>query len=135
VADCRDSAPSKGRKLNERDPRKETAPAPHSDEILSYGQQLNLLGDAFEVLPVLPKPGTQPDRLLRLLAGGARLTHLEILDATGSWRGAAAAHELARRGWQFQTRRIPAPTTECPNRAIAEYALCPSHAKLARGES
>ena len=119
--------------MSERPPERD-APAHDNAEIFSHGQQLNLLGDAFEVLPVMPKPGTQPDKLLRLLAGGARLTHLEILDATGSWRGAAAAHELARRGWQFQTRRIPAPTTECPNRAIAEYALCPSHAKLARGE-
>jgi len=122
--------------MSERAPNQETAPAPDSTEIFSHaGQQMSLLGDSFEVLPVMPKPGTQPDKLLRLLVGGARLTHLEILDATGSWRGAAAAFELARRGWQFQTRRIPAPTTECPNRAIAEYALCPSHAKLARGEA
>jgi hypothetical protein len=121
--------------MNERDPRKETAPAPHSTEIFSHaGQQLSLLGDSIEPVPVMPRKGTQPDKLLRLLSDGARLTHLEILGATGSWRGAAAAHELALRGWQFETRLIPAPTIACPSRVIAEYGLCPHHAKLARGE-
>jgi hypothetical protein len=120
--------------MTKRTPDQERAPATSDDEIIASGAQLSLLGDSFAVLPVLPRKGTQPDKLLRLLADGARLTHLEILDATGSWRGAAAAHELALRGWQFETRRIPAPTAECPNRAIAQYALCAHHARLARGE-
>jgi hypothetical protein len=121
--------------MSERAPNQETAPASNSVKIFSHaGQQMSLLGDSFEVLPVMPKKGTQPDKLLRLLADGARLTHLEILGATGSWRGAAAAHELALRGWQFETRLIPAPTIACPSRVIAEYGLCPHHAKLARGE-
>ena len=122
--------------MNGRDPRKVTAPVRHNTDIFSHaGQQMSLLADAPEPMPTLPRPGTQPDRLLRLLARGSRLTHPEIMAHTGSWRAAASAHALALLGWHLETRRIHAPTLQSPSRSIAEYALCPRHAKLARGEA
>jgi hypothetical protein len=122
--------------MNERAPRKVTAPVRHNTDIFARGAQMSLLPDGSpEPLPTMPRPGTQPDKLLRLLARGSRLTHPEILALTGSWRAAASAHELALLGWQLDTRRIPAPTLQAPGRSVCEYALCPRHARLARGEA
>jgi hypothetical protein len=121
--------------MNERAPRKVTAPVRHNTDIFSHdARQMSLLADEPEPMPTMPRPGSQPDRLLRLLARGSRLTHLEILALTGSWRAAASAHELTLLGWQLDTRRIHAPTIQSPSRWVAEYALRPRHARLARGE-
>ena len=121
--------------MNKRAPDQENAPVRHNPAIFARGEQMSLLpGGSPEPLPTMPRPGTQPDKLLRLLARGSRLTHPEILALTGSWRAAAAVHELGLLGWQLETRRIPAPTLQSPSRSIAEYGLCQLHAKLARGE-
>ena len=121
--------------MSERPPERD-APAQHNKAIFARGEQMSLLPDGSpEPMPTMPRPGTQPAKLLRLLARGSRLTHPEIMAHTGSWRAAASAHALALLGWHLETRRIHAPTLQSPSRSIAEYALCPRHAKLARGEA
>lgn len=122
--------------MNERDPRKETAPAPHSDEIFSHeaGEQLSLLPQC-ELTPVLPKPGTLAHKLLTMLTCGEKLTHPDFETVTGSWRLSAVVFELVLLGWQIESVRINAPTSDRPDRPIARYWLAARHVRLMRGEA
>jgi hypothetical protein len=122
--------------MNERDPRKETAPAPHNDGIFSHeaGEQLTLLPEC-EMAPALPRPGTLAARLLSMFARGARLTHPDFEVLTGSWRLSAVVFELALLGWQVESVRINAPAPDRPDRPIARYWLAARHVRLMRGEA
>ena len=122
--------------MSERAPRKETAPAPHSDGIFSHeaGEQLSLLPEC-ELMPVMPKAGTLAERLLAMFARGERLTHPDFETATGSWRLSAVVFELGLMGWQVVAERINAPTADRPDRPIARYWLAARHVRLMRGEA
>jgi hypothetical protein len=85
-------------------------------------RQLTFLPEV-EPSPTRPNPGTLADALLHMLADGARLTHPDFEELTGSWRLAAVAFELGLLGWLLTVERIPAPTPGCPDRTIARYSL------------
>jgi hypothetical protein len=124
--------------MNERDlPCKATAPAPYSDEIFSHesGEQMSLLPAEFDSVPVMPRTGTLACKLLAMLSRGARLTHPEFEVLTGSWRLSAVVFELALLGWQVESVRINAPTSDRPDRPIARYWLAARHVRLIRGEA
>ena len=119
--------------MNERAPRKVTAPVRHNPDTFSHaGQQMSLLDDAPVPMPVAPNPGTLAARMLDLLAAGAALTHPDFERITDSWRLAAWAHELNAMGWRILVERVAAPTPDRPDRTIARYQLDGHHAAAAR---
>jgi len=120
--------------MNERDPRKVTAPVRHNTDIFSHaGRQMSLLDDDRELEPVAPSPGTLAARMLDLLAAGAALTHPDFERVTGSWRAAAVVFQLGTLGWLIVAERIPAPTPDRPERTIARYRLDARQIEIARG--
>jgi hypothetical protein len=119
--------------MNKRDTRKEIAPAQANNEIFARGEQLSLLADSPEPMPVAPSPGTLAARMLGMLAAGEALTSPEFEDSTGSWRGAAYVFQLAAMGWLIVVERIPAPAPDRPERWIARYRLDRRQIAIARG--
>lgn len=96
-------------------------------------EQGDLFGAIPEPLRTLPPAGTQPRRVLELLATGERPDHADWYCATGSWRLAAHVHELKRDfGWPVQSTKVPAPDRQCPGRAIARYWLKQDDVQRAR---
>lgn len=94
--------------------RKDTAPE----------EQGGLFGAIPEPLRTLPPAGTQPRRVLALLAEGERPDHADWYHETGSWRLAAHVGRLVHEfGWPVQSTEVPAPTRRCPGRVIARYWL------------
>ena len=119
--------------MNERDPRKVTAPVRHNPAIFSHaGQQMSLLDDAPEPMPVAPNPGTLAEKMLAMLATGAAVTSPIFEDATGSWRGASYVCALGKMGWLIHAERIPAPAPDSPERWIARYKLYARQIAIAR---
>jgi hypothetical protein len=119
--------------MNGREPRQESATAPRSPESVAYepGEQMALLPEV-EQPPQLPRRGTLAHRLLLIFINGARLTHPEFQERTGSWRLAAVVFELGLLGWKVHAVLIPAPTDANQNRSIARYWLAPRHVRLAQ---
>jgi hypothetical protein len=119
--------------MSERDPIQVTAPAQNNSSIIARGEQLSLLADSPEPMPVAPSPGTLAARMLGMLAAGEALTSPEFEDRTGSWRGAAYVFQLAAMGWLIVVERIPAPAPDRPERWIARYRLDRRQIAIARG--
>ena len=119
--------------MNGREPRQESATVPCSPESVAYepGEQMALLPEV-EQPPQLPGRGTLAHRLLLMFASGARLTHPDFQERTGSWRLAAVVFELGLLGWSVHAVRIPAPTADNPDRSVARYWLAARHVRLAQ---
>lgn len=96
-------------------------------------EQGDLFGAIPEPLRTLPKAGTQPRRVLELLATGERPDHADWYHATGSWRLAAHVGRLVHEyAWPVQGSDIPAPTADCPGRTISRYWLKTEDVQRAR---
>ena len=84
----------------------------------------DLFGDIPEQPRTLPPRGTQPRRVLELLATGETPDHADWYALSGSWRLAAHVGELRKdHGWPVQTRDVLAPSAAHPGRTIARYWL------------
>jgi hypothetical protein len=111
--------------MSDRTPRYERAAAACDGPAIIARRdprQLTFLPEV-DPAPTRPNPGTLADVLVRMLADGARLTHPDFEELTGSWRLAAVAFELGLLGWPLTVERIPAPTPERPDRSIARYSF------------
>ena len=75
--------------------------------------------------PSWPKHATKLADALDLLLSGKRITHRDFIDCGGGWRLAAYIHELKKDlgWWPIEAQEIPAPSVNCPTRAIAEYRM------------
>ncbi|NRT55896.1 hypothetical protein [Sphaerotilus uruguayifluvii] len=103
--------------------RKDTAPENQGD----------LFGAIPEPLRTLPPAGTQPRRVLALLAEGERPDHADWYHETGSWRLAAHVGRLVHEfGWPVQSTEVLAPSRACPGRTIARYWLKQDDVQRAR---
>jgi hypothetical protein len=111
--------------MNGRDPRQEPATVPNNSAMMAYeaGEQLPLMPE-LEPLPLAPKPGTHPHRVLRMLAQGRSLDHRDYIAETDSWRLAAYVETLKNKlGWPVLVSETAAPCEAAPNRYIAVYSL------------
>jgi len=73
--------------------------------------------------PTWPQPGTLAARALDIFMRGESLTHPQFEAVSFSWRLSHVVYALKDLGWPVESRDIPAPTFENPNRCIACYRL------------
>lgn len=77
--------------------------------------------------PTWPRRGTLAERALGMLLDGRGIDHPTFEAEAGSWRLAAVVFELRALGWPVHTNELPAPTKDCPGRAIAVYSMSARH--------
>lgn len=102
-----------------------------TNERREFGEQFSFLPPA-PFNPKWPAPDTLADRALGMLMDGRSINHKDFLDATQSWRLAAAICTLRTLGWPVETVEVPSPTEHDPYRAIARYHLGWKYIKQAR---
>jgi len=95
---------------------------PDSRQASSGFEQISFLPEP-DFNPIWPTPNTLPARCLSLMLSGQTFTHPEFEAITGSWRLSAVIFLLKGLGWPVSSWEIPAPTSECPARAISRYFL------------
>ena len=87
------------------------------------GVQMTLI-DPPPFSPKYPHRTTLAGEALALLLAGYPLTHPQFEGITNSWRLSEPIRALRHDfGWPVETIEIPAPTTERPDRYIAQYIL------------
>ena len=83
-------------------------------------------GELFEQPPFSPEwpnSATKEGRLLAALLTGASFNHAEFIGEARTWRLAAYAHALKRRGWHVHTLTEDGQPWTGSSSGIARYAL------------
>lgn len=83
--------------------------------------------------PSWPSPSGMASAALHMMLGGAKIDHHDFMGELHSHRLAAYVYDLRALGWPVETILVPAPSADCPGRAIARYSL-PAWVRLAVGK-
>ena len=93
-------------------------------------------GELFErpsFSPEWPNAATKEGQLLWALLAGASFNHAEFIGEARTWRLAAYAHALKRRGWHVRTLTEDGQPWTGNSCGIARYALDAADIKAVKG--
>lgn len=107
---------------NDKAPKGETPTQTNATGV--SGEQLSFL-PTLPFSPIWPSHTTIAGRVLAEFLRGEFLDHEDVIDGCSSWRLAAYVDKLKKMGWPVVAFEKPAPSSGCPSRTIALYALPP----------
>ena len=109
---------------------------PKNEKPAGQGGQFAEQGTLFEPAPfspVWPNNATKEGQLLAALLDGGTLNHPEFGAIARTWRLAAYAHTLKRKGWHVRTLTEDGQPWTGKACGIARYSLDPSDIKAVKG--